>query len=441
MSDVDGDGKGNILGADRCWDEFSIECGKYETESMAAVNPLPSDLDSDGIMEVVLDGNVMEYDGTAKWSIESLEEHEDGYLQPAIVDMDLDGLPEVLFVDVWGGLFLVRSTGEPVWVRSYSEIETTGVGPNFTQPAIGNIFGDGELGFVVRDWLGGLSAWDSLGELRCALPAVIEHGDGGSWTYSNAPVLYKPSEAMPALAIIRNYVLGEGAVVDLSTCTKVGSIPGAGPVSRHGWGGAFADVDLDGQPELILGFSGYLSTDRKGIAVYRPVEPWAPARRIWNQAQYHQTNINDDGSIPSPETPVWEANNSWREQAWFADWPNLPNLRPLGVDLCFECEGDEFGLSIQVGNAGAGRALARIPVSIYAQAEDSSRTLQGIGYLTTELGAGESASVDITMPTSAWPEGSALVIVVDDNGDGSDRRDECDESDNEWILSDRPCAD
>jgi hypothetical protein len=39
-----------------------------------------------------------------------------------------------------------------------------------------------------------------------------------------------------------------------------------------------------------------------------------PARSIWNQLQYHVTNVNDDGTIPQFEQPPWEAGVGWLAQ-------------------------------------------------------------------------------------------------------------------------------
>ena len=46
---------------------------------------------------------------------------------------------------------------------------------------------------------------------------------------------------------------------------------------------------------------------------------WVNARRIWNQHQYHVTNVNDDGTIPPAVTGAcqeqsWLTHNTYRQQ-------------------------------------------------------------------------------------------------------------------------------
>ena len=59
-----------------------------------------------------------------------------------------------------------------------------------------------------------------------------------------------------------------------------------------------ADVDLDGDAEIIVG-GGSAPSDFGYLYFFKSDgSAWAPARRIWNQYGYNITNVNDDGSIP-----------------------------------------------------------------------------------------------------------------------------------------------
>ncbi len=64
----------------------------------------------------------------------------------------------------------------------------------------------------------------------------------------------------------------------------------------------FADIDGDGASELIVkGFS--LSPS---LFVFESEnDDWPPTRGVWNQWDYHVTNINADGSVPQFEQPHW----------------------------------------------------------------------------------------------------------------------------------------
>jgi gliding motility-associated-like protein len=72
-------------------------------------------------------------------------------------------------------------------------------------------------------------------------------------------------------------------------------------------GAIVADVDLDGEAEIIV-------TDRQrplgvdpldrtaAMVVYKSLsKPWAPARKVWNQYAYFSFNVNQDLTIPRPQ--------------------------------------------------------------------------------------------------------------------------------------------
>ncbi|MEM7246283.1 MAG: VCBS repeat-containing protein [Acidobacteriota bacterium] len=84
-----------------------------------------------------------------------------------------------------------------------------------------------------------------------------------------------------------------------------------------------ADVDADGQAEIVIGANDYNPCCEVGITVlHDPDVTWSPTRTIWNQHSYHVSNVNDDGTIPSPEENSWERYNQYRSQ-----------LRPAGCAL------------------------------------------------------------------------------------------------------------
>ncbi|NCC37090.1 MAG: VCBS repeat-containing protein, partial [Chloroflexia bacterium] len=65
-----------------------------------------------------------------------------------------------------------------------------------------------------------------------------------------------------------------------------------------------ADVDGDGQAEIIAGDSdGFYVVGFSG---------WGAARPLWNQYNYHITNINDDLTVPLLEPNSWEVHNTYR---------------------------------------------------------------------------------------------------------------------------------
>ena len=77
------------------------------------------------------------------------------------------------------------------------------------------------------------------------------------------------------------------------------------------------DLEGDDNAELVVVSN---NTDSRysinnGVTVYGAADnskPWKNATRIWNQHSYHQTNINQDGTVPTYELPSWLNNNTYR---------------------------------------------------------------------------------------------------------------------------------
>jgi hypothetical protein len=96
--------------------------------------------------------------------------------------------------------------------------------------------------------------------------------------------------------------------------------------------------------------------------------PWAPARGIWNQFNYHVTNVNDDGTIPQfmemPTTFMGQA--SLLDSSGMYDVP-AANLYPDISCVNYDIDAQEYVITFDVINrddASAGVA-AGLPVSFY----------------------------------------------------------------------------
>jgi hypothetical protein len=91
-----------------------------------------------------------------------------------------------------------------------------------------------------------------------------------------------------------------------------------------------ADVDNDGHADIIVAGDTLdtgicmpvpeaetntpWSGGAGGIRIYRdPMNRWEPSRSVWNQNSYHITNVNDDLTIPTAETPNWTTWNNYRQ--------------------------------------------------------------------------------------------------------------------------------
>lgn len=75
-----------------------------------------------------------------------------------------------------------------------------------------------------------------------------------------------------------------------------------------------ADTDNDGSADIIVVSNNYSEDDSEkvtGVKVFEDKE-WPKARTIWNQYSFHQTNIMDDGTVPTNEKQSWLEGNSYR---------------------------------------------------------------------------------------------------------------------------------
>ena len=68
-----------------------------------------------------------------------------------------------------------------------------------------------------------------------------------------------------------------------------------------------ADVDNDGHADIVVSSDLFFqSTGDTGVMVFEDVaNKWTRTRRIWNQHSYHVTNVNEDATIPTHESPHW----------------------------------------------------------------------------------------------------------------------------------------
>jgi uncharacterized membrane protein len=70
---------------------------------------------------------------------------------------------------------------------------------------------------------------------------------------------------------------------------------------------SLGDVDGDGYAEVVV-------SGREGIFVIGHDGMWADSRPLWNQHNYHITNINDDWSVLVNEPNSWDLHNTYRTQ-------------------------------------------------------------------------------------------------------------------------------
>ena len=210
-----------------------------------------------------------------------------------------------------------------------------------------------------------------------------------------------------------------------------------------------ADIDGDGRAEFVItrGANGDGGTALAGFTVFGSGDAvegaWAPARPIWNQADYHQTNVEDDGSIPLYEVPHFTANNSVRSAAEPPLDPDAAWKPIIGRDVSIElaaacasdCDSGVLQITVWALNSGFGLLPAGIPVSVRRQSGGLLQVLETDAWISTF-----KASAPLTFSFKASDAGGeGLVVTVDDDAAGVGIVDECDETNNALTLPPPVC--
>ncbi len=273
------DHEGNIL-----WTAPDFSTINWTTTAVA-------DLDGDDDLEVVLGPTAYHHDGSVYYSTNG------AVGQPAIGDLDEDGLPEVLVIEEDGfsiyehdGTLKVPSmnpTGDSDWRRPATIHDLDG--DDVAEFAVSSSSNYSSFeGDATKNWsasvldssgLASGTAFDFLGD---GVAEAIYGDESKLWVFdgqTGAEIFQVPR---------RSITIVEYPVV--------------------------VDVDNDGSSEIVVVTNHDDNTPT--VQVYRDAEDrWIQSRRIWNQHTYHVTNVREDGTIPQFEKPHWEFLNTFRTNA------------------------------------------------------------------------------------------------------------------------------
>lgn len=185
---------------------------------------------------------------------------------------------------------------------------------------------------------------------------------------------------------------------------------------------AIADVDNDGNAEIIFASNNDASLCStgvnypNGIAVWGDdSDTWVSARRIWNEHAYHVTNVLEGGGIPLKEPESWKMYNGRRYNTYRS------NPRSFGVapDLTVE------GVQITSPNAACGQLSTVIDITLEIANTGDLRVGPGVvvtfygEWLNPALSEALHANMmqaplTATLQGSIEPGGTALVTVTYD---------------------------
>jgi hypothetical protein len=347
IADMDGDGKAEVIsgrvilnhdGSLRGKGALGVGSWGYGSASV------PVDIDGDGIQEVIVGNAAYRPNGTTLWA----NGQPDGY--PGIADFDGDGKPEIVVVG-FGTVRLQGADGKVLWsVANASQ----GGGP----PTIADFDGDGkpEIGVAGNT---SYRMFDTDGKVLWSNPTVdTTSGFTGSSVYDFegdgvADIVYADEQNLFVFA-------GNDGAMKLKYEPHNSASAVEYPV--------IADVDNDGQVEIVLGHNVWVGGATTGITVLGDEDKsWRPGRKIWNQHAYSITNVDDHGGIPAKVDPNWKIYNNFRSGDLSPpDGLSAPDLVMVAPDTCVnDCvDPDIANLYVQLGNVG-GVPLVGAVIEVY----------------------------------------------------------------------------
>ncbi len=448
------------------WESIEFSGDDFDYATAIAL----SDMDHDGSVEIVAGRVILRADGSVRgvgahgrgsWGILPIGGLSEASV-PAVADIDLDGIEEVIVGDavyspegvtLWhdpsqddGMIALANLDDDPegeVVAASFNSVrafDTNGVilwGPwdlpsaNITSPpAVGDIDGDGMPEIIVA---GGDQIW-ALNHDGTVLWHEDAHDMSGA---SGASIFDFEGDGIREVVYIDEVEMqvfdGPTGALKFYTNEHASNTMMDYPV--------IADIDLDGHADIVFGHAGY----DFALSVYRDrYERWAPTRPVWNQHAFFNDNINDDLSIPADVVPSFVGSNTWH--AAEATGVMLPQ-GGIGVDLFAEivnvcdddCPSGMVPVEVRVANKGISEALGPINIALYG-VEDGTVTALGVGSVPGPVQSGwTSESVWIFAPSVLVDDADELWAIADDDGFGLGAVEECDENNNLYIEQDPFC--
>lgn len=399
-----------------------------------------ADVNADGSMELAGSWGLLGSSDDTWWTVAD----PDWAGEPVLLDLDGDADAELVVlatnsvVQARGGSYFNHkcraydTDGTVLWERTAPCSDTSAL--------VEDVDGDGSAELVTATWApsklwvinhDGTELWsvESSDTSCCAVPSAFDfEGDG------RVEILYADEDSLRILD-------GPTGALRWQMTDHKSLTYREYPV--------VADVDGDGEAEIVLTRGAWPAsswhTDRQGFTVFGRApgtEPaWRPARPVWNQYEYRQTNVEDDASIPTHELPHFTANNSIRSAVQPPLKPGSAYRPTMGLDAAIElvaacatsCTGGLVQIVAQVYNRGHGMLPAGIPVTVKRADGTVIQSQPTEGVIAPGF---HGAPLSFTFKRSDAGEGDLSVDV-----DGSSGIvDECDEENNSLTLPSPQCA-
>jgi len=374
--------------------------------------PVATDLDADGTLEIILGENVYSHTGALEWSSTTTGAANFA----AVADIDGDDRGEVFFVT--GNQLLIHDhDGTPI-----HSVYIPGDSPG--PPAMADFDGDGqvEIAIPANHWL---SLFETDGSVRWEVPISDDSGLAGCSGYDvdgdgAYEVLYADEERFQIYDGNQGTLLYENPSHDSNTLWEY-------PV--------IADVDGDGSAEIVIASNRLSGSPWAGITVFGHAgNGWARSGPTWGLHDFAVTNLNPDGSVPSPTPPPWTKHNVFRARPTVDKLPR-PDLVPRIHQVCvISCDPGPAQVSYGVDNQGAVDVAAGAPISLYGLDGGTETLVETQTLPAVPAGASVPGGVFEFHP-DLWGDGILLRV-----NDGVPAEGQCVVSNNDLVLIDSICG-
>jgi VCBS repeat protein len=191
---------------------------------------------------------------------------------------------------------------------------------------------------------------------------------------------------------------------------------------------------------LCTGEGGVPYVSTHGVTVWREKDNlWAGSRPIWNQHNYHVTNVRDDGTIP----PMGEVQNHWKGgpntfrqnvQGETGASLDLADVTTAGLPT-FECIGNQSRAKVTMDVCNRGlRTMGANAADVVLVREDAPSNV-----LCT-IPSGEALESGFCRPVSCEIDAGPTPFNITIIGDPSAKVDECNENNNRSLISRVSCV-
>ena len=192
-----------------------------------------------------------------------------------------------------------------------------------------------------------------------------------------------------------------------------------------------ADVDDNGQSEVVCACQDVPGPSNSGndyISMFRSTDyPWVSARKVWNQHNYFEVNVNDDLTIPAvlQDHALVPGSNNFLAQSTFRLSNGSPTLAAPDATVTISSPIDftscgpppyQIDATVDISNGGSWPLSSNTPVAFYnGDPYGGSATLMAVVEIGVEVAAGGNITRTYTLPEQH--QDFDLYVLINHNGE------------------------